>query len=398
MQRNNMKLIPTLTLTLASICLFSTSFQSIASDDVNKQVLNPYNNEALSTSVANKKRSITQELAINYKTYRHHLKAKVNQYKLSVNLEKFNYFDKQTDLNIKKLNQGIRQIKGLTKHNTNIIDLRLANTDMLTQWQSGQSPLFAYAPEGNDTQWTYIEAFDEAGNIHLLDAHVVPTRPVFIIELDSEQTLNEGIETMRSIFNAAKVDMSNSAFNTDISTMADEPLSTTSMKKIKLKNVEESWISGDAEVYAIVSGISPENTDIAPQLDILEFPYLDEADTHYSPNQIVVQWENYRWQAVDILLMENDDNTNYKDLAGAILDAAEAVLRLIPDPTVQGYAIIPQLTNAIIQAMPDSWWTNDDDYLDVFYTIFENQTYTNHKGASNNATVDLEPLIIQPRD
>ncbi|MCL1126610.1 DUF3103 family protein [Shewanella surugensis] len=392
-----MKLIPTLTLTLASIGFFSTPFQFVVAEESKELLLNQASAETLSTSVAHKKRSITQELAVNYKTYGHHLKTQVNQYQLSVNLEKFIYLDKQTDSNIRKLNQGIRQLKGITQHNTNIIDLRLANANMLTQWQAGQSPLFAYAPEGNDTQWTYIEAFDEAGNIHLLDAHVLPTRPVFIIELNGEQTLKEGIETMHSVFNAANVNLDKNILRTDFSTMVDEPLSTTVVKNIKLKNVEESWISGDAEVYAIVSGISPENTDIAPQLDILEFPYLDEADTNYSPNQIVVQWENYRWQAVDIVLMENDDNTNYKNLASAILEAATAVLRLIPDPTVQGYAIIPQLTNAIIQAMPDSWWTNDDDYLDVFYTIFENQTYTNHKGASNNATVDLEPLTIQPR-
>ncbi|WP_299495361.1 DUF3103 family protein [uncultured Shewanella sp.] len=392
-----MKLIPSLTLTLASIGLFSTSLQVVANES-KIEVTSLYQKEVLSSSIAHEKRAISKELAINYKHYRRHLKSQVNQYQLSVNLENFHYLDPKTDANIKHLNQNIRQLKGITKYNSNIIDLRLANTKMLGQWQAGQSPLFAYAPEGNDTQWTYIEAFDEAGNIHLLDAHVVPDRPVFIIELNNEQTMKEGIETMRSMFNSAKNNNGISTLSSEFSASADEPLSTTAIKNIKLKNVEESWISGDAEVYAIVSGISPENTDIAPQLDILEFPYLDEADTNYSPNQIIVQWENYRWQAVDILLMENDDNTNYKDLAGTILDAAEAVLRLIPDPTVQGYAIIPQLTNAIIQAMPDSWWTNDDDYLDVFYTIFENQTYTNHKGASNNATVDLEPLVIQPRN
>ncbi|WP_299004186.1 DUF3103 family protein [uncultured Shewanella sp.] len=392
-----MKLIPSLILTLASIGLFSTSLQVVANGS--KVEMPPlYQKEVLSRSIANEKRAISKELAINYKHYHRHLKSQVNQYQLSINLENFHYLNSQTETNIKHLNQNIRQLKGITKYNSNIIDLRLADVKMLSQWQGGQSPLFAYAPEGNDTHWTYIEAFDEAGNIHLLDAHVVPDRPVFIIELNNEQTLKEGIETMRAMFNATKVNNGISTLNSEFSASADEPLSTTAIKHIKLKNVEESWISGDAEVYAIVSGISPENTDVAPQLDILEFPYLNEADTNYSPNQIIVQWENYRWQAVDILLMENDDNTNYKALAETILAAAEAVLRLIPDPTVQGYAIIPQLTNAIIQAMPDSWWTNDDDYLDVFYTIFEDQMYTNHKGASNNATVDLEPLMIQPRN
>ena len=47
--------------------------------------------------------------------------------------------------------------------------------------------------------------------------------------------------------------------------------------------------------------------------------------------------------------------------------------------------------------MPDSWFTNDDDYVDVYYTLFEGQRYSNHKGASSNATITLEPLTIQPR-
>ena len=95
--------------------------------------------------------------------------------------------------------------------------------------------------------------------------------------------------------------------------------------------------------------------------------------------------------------MEHDDGTNYKDLASALLEAATAIMRLIPDPAVQGYAIIPQITNGIISAMPDAWFTNDDDYVDVYYTLFEGRTYHDHMGAGGNAKTSFEPLEIAPR-
>ena len=132
-------------------------------------------------------------------------------------------------------------------------------------------------------------------------------------------------------------------------------------------------------------------------LDIVEMPYLDNDGTTYSPNQVVIHWERYRWTAADMILMEHDDGTNYKTLASALLEAATAIMRLIPDPAVQGYAIIPQITNGIISAMPDAWFTNDDDYVDVYYTLFEGRTYNNHPGAGGNATTTFEPLVIAPR-
>ena len=40
-------------------------------------------------------------------------------------------------------------------------------------------------------------------------------------------------------------------------------------------------------------------------------------------------------------------------------------------------------TNELLKAMPDEWFTNNDDYVDVFYTLFENKDYQEYKGASS---------------
>jgi hypothetical protein len=308
-------------------------------------------------------------------------------------------------MNSTQLQQGdlaIKSTKGLDFVSESLIELRLADESMLTAWQAGKAPLFAFAPEGNDSQWDYIEAFDTNGNIELLDVYNMPERPVFVVGIDGKRALAEGLKVMRSVFSGQN-EMNKSSLGTglfdvaaNVSTTAEDgSISTTVIKTIHLKDDEEPWISGDAEVYGIVTGVNPSRDE--PTLDIVEMPYLNNDGTTYSPNQVIIHWERYRWAAADMILMEHDDGTNYKVLASALLEAATAIMRLIPDSTVQGLAVIPQITNGIISAMPDDWFTNDDDYVDVYYTLLEGRTYNNHSGAGGNATATFEPLVIAPR-
>ena len=95
--------------------------------------------------------------------------------------------------------------------------------------------------------------------------------------------------------------------------------------------------------------------------------------------------------------MEHDDGTNYKELATQLVSAAETILKAIPDPEVQGFAIIATITNGIIKSLPDAWFTNDDDFVDAYYTLQEGETYTDHYGSSGNARATFTPLVIQPR-
>ena len=290
-----------------------------------------------------------------------------------------------------------RQLKGLSSDGQNVYQLRLADESMLSQWQDGQMPLVAFAPRGEDTQWIHVEAFDAAGELHLLDAQKMPTRPVLVVELDKQLVHREGIEVMRKVFNQNREFAEHSPLS-QVSSFAPQqsaPISTSVISRIRLNDDKEPWISGAAEVYAVVNGVSPTRDE--PALDVVDLPYLDHDGQDYTPNQILIHWERYRWQAADVLLMEHDDNTNYQELASTFLNIVTQVMRLIPDPNVQGYAIIPQLTNELIKAMPSHWFTNDDDYVDVFYTLFENRQYNNLMGASNNAKMTLSPLTIEPR-
>ncbi|MBQ4864562.1 DUF3103 family protein [Pseudoalteromonas sp. MMG013] len=285
-----------------------------------------------------------------------------------------------------------RRLKGLTLSNDAIYQLRLADSSMFESWLEGVAPLVAFAPKGDDKTWLYVEAYDQNGNMHLLDAHRMPTRPVLIVEIDSKKSAREGLAIMRNIFTLN--DLGSLPRNIEQASNV-ESLSTSNLQRIRLNDDEEPWISGSAEVYAIVTGVSPSRDK--PVLDIVDMPYLDHDGRDYTPNQTLIHWNRYRWQAADVLLMEQDDNTNYQTLATTFLDIVTQAMRAIPDANVQGYAIIPQLTNQLIKAMPAHWFSNDDDYIDVFYTLFEGQHYDAHMGASGNAKVTIKPVTINPR-
>ncbi|ACA86737.1 DUF3103 family protein [Shewanella woodyi] len=368
-------------------------------------------------SVAEAKREIAIELSRQYTQIAPVLQSNINQYSLTMDADQV---FTQSKIDAQTLHQAevkIRTAKGLsinTKSNTpssgyrtsdidnNLVQFRLADVSMLEAWQQGESPLFAFEPDGDDKQWVNIEAYDIDGNIHLLDVYQLPQRPVVVIALDKQSVISEGLAVMRKTFaagtgpsKAESLTLRHRQSKSLSTSSEDQAISTTVLKRISLQDDQEPWISGKAEIYAIVTGVNPSRDE--PVLDIIEMPYLDYSDTQYYPNQIMIHWERYRWAAADLVLMEHDDGTNYKELASALLLAAEQILKAIPDPEVQGFAIIATITNGILAAMPDAWFTNDDDYVDVYYTLQEGETYTNHSGAGGNANAHFAPLTIQPR-
>ena len=347
--------------------------------------------------LTNTKRALALDLSHQYAQLAPILQTEINQYQLAVNADEILSQHRLNDNVITKADASIRRVKGLSAKADSLVQVRLADEAMLTSWQQGESPLFAYEPDGDESQWDYIEAFDIHGQVHQLDVYNLPQQPVFVVGIDSKKAFVAGLEVMRATFAEAQSAKKEGALLSRAQTqaVADKPISTTVIKQISLKDDHEPWISGRAEIYGIVTGVDPSREE--PVLDIVEMPYLDYADTTYYPNQIIIHWERYRWAAADMILMEHDDGTNYKVLATKLLEAAEQILKSIPDPEAQGYALIPQITNGILSVMPDAWFTNDDDFVDVYYTLQEGVEYPNLNGANGNATTSFAPLVIQPR-
>ncbi|WP_063653693.1 DUF3103 domain-containing protein [Aliivibrio fischeri] len=350
------------------------------------------------------KRSLAQELSRAFPQLENKLKSTINQYQMSASLSDLSTQTKpQPQVRtfmaaMTTANKTEIQARGLEKYTDELLELRLADPSMLARWQAGQSPLFAFEPEGAESEWQYIEAYDIDGNLHYLDVYDVPERPVLVVDTNNREELKAGLALMRDEFKALQSSEPSEKVKPAPYAMlraAAEPteINTTILKKIQLKDDHEPWISGKAEIYAIVSGVSPSRDE--PTIDVIEMPYLDYAEQSYPANQIMVFWDRYRWGAADIILMEQDDKTDYKQLAQTILKAASDFLATIPDKEAQAYLIIPQMTSAIIELLPDDLFVNDDDFVDVFYTIMKDTEYTEHSGAGNNATADFAPLIIQ---
>lgn len=281
---------------------------------------------------------------------------------------------------------SIRQRKGLERELDSLLQLRLASASMLAALKRGVEPLYAYEPDGNDSQWRFIEAFDRLGGVHHLDVHRMPEQPVLVVDIDSRRDLAAGIKLMRERLVALgqrPLPLQTAASAAATSTPV------TMLDRIYLNDDEEPWISGDAEVYAIVNGVDPSRDE--PQLDIVDMPYLDTDGRTYTPNQVLIFWDRYRWAAANVVLMEHDDNTNYQELVSYLFTVASQILTALGHPEISA---LVALGSELVNRMPGEWFSNDDDYVDSYYTLEKNHSYTNYGGARGNAVVSLRPYVI----
>lgn len=353
--------------------------------------------------ISKMKRELAQQLSQNYSALESVLRNDITAQQTNIPVSKFAAQQPALPMS-RKLMQADKQIrswKGVSAYSNELLEVRLANEAMLPAWESGDVlPLFAYEPSGPEEQWTYIEAFDVYGNIHNLNVHELPDVPVLVIDNNSKAELEAGLKAMQAemqkLGQATKYQpYAAGKLSQKAAVLAEESVQsfqTTVLKKIHLDDDEEPWISGKAEIYALVTGVSPAYDE--PALDLVEMPYLDYDNKDYFPNQIMIKWPNYRWGAADIILMEQDDGTNYKDLAKLLIQVAKQVMALYPE--TQDYTIITEITNKIVDAIPDEVLTNDDDLVDIYYTLVQGETYEEHLGARTNAIATFEPLTIKP--
>ncbi|WP_052850185.1 DUF3103 family protein [Streptomyces avicenniae] len=266
-------------------------------------------------------------------------------------------------------NAGLARVKGLTGHADSLLSLRLGDSRMRAALtRAGGSPLVAAATLDDDRAGT-VTAYDSAGRAHTLDADTVPARPVYVVDIDGEEALAAGLGVLRDELTAAGLDAA------DVTAQAG--FWSSRITSIRLEDDKEPWPKGDAEIYALVTGFGH---DGKVRVDPVELPYLDEDGETYSPGQILVNWSYYKYSLADVVLMEEDGSTNYLELARAV---ASALLTII-----DGGAYIP-LVDALLNALPDDWWTDDPDYVDSWYTLAVDTVGT-RVGAANNATVTLD--------
>ena len=286
-------------------------------------------------------------------------------------------------LRIALLDYQIRASKGIETYASSLLEVRLIRPASGVAALDWDTIPVAFSPAGDEDEWTEIQAFDASGNTIVLDAAVRPDVPVLVAGIDARADLQAGI----AYINAELV-------RHGLQTPSDQvrPAASTETSKldyVRLNDDKEPWLSGGAEVFALVSGVDFDSAHV--QIQAVDMPYLDHDGNNYYPNQILIFWETYRFAAANVQLYEHDDDTNYQSLVQALVSAVEAVLNF----TAPEYALIARIANEIIAAMPSSWFANDDDYVDSFYTLEKGRTYSNLSGAGGNAKISLTPYILQ---
>ncbi|MET8509691.1 DUF3103 family protein [Streptomyces sp. NPDC004787] len=277
--------------------------------------------------------------------------------------------------------RDIAKAKGLAAEpgTGSLLRLRLGDPSMRAALSAGVTPWVAAA--GSDDSARTVTAYDSQGRAHELDARVAPARPVYVVDIDTTKALAAGLDVVRK--ELAKAGLASAAPTASTNTLsATTGFWTTKITSVRLNDDQEPWVKGDAEIYTLVSGFGQ---DGKVRVDPVDMPYLDSDGTTYRPNQILVNWSNYKYNLADAVMMEEDGSTNYRELAKAI---ATALLTI----TDQG-AYVP-LVNAILDAMPDDWWTDDPDYVDSWYTLAQQSTGT-LQGARGNGTLTVEPYFVQ---
>lgn len=288
---------------------------------------------------------------------------------------------------VRSTDTAIRQQKAIAGDSGSVMEMRLYKPKTFAGKIDWKNLLVAYPTSHRKNEWAPVEAFDRKGVSHRLDGRTPPSVPVLVVGINRKEAHRAGVALMNR--HLQKVGMQSKMPVAMAGTTALAGIDTTKLRRIRVNNDEEPWVSGAAEMFAVVSGVQPDQA--AATLTIVDLPYLDYDGTDYSPNQILIFWSQYRYAAANVQLFEHDDNTNYQQLAVALSQGVTAILGAF----APAYAVIGQVATAILQAMPAGWFANDDDYVDSFYTLEKARYYTGYTGARGNATVSLTPYVLQ---
>lgn len=283
--------------------------------------------------------------------------------------------------------RNIATAKGLAANSGSLLRLRLGADSMRPALTSGAVPLVAAAAGAGSA--ATVTAYDSAGRAHTLSARKAPQQAVYVIDIDVSKAMKTGLAQVDKQLAAAGLTTAATPHATTRSDAArpgtarpdDAGFWSTRVDSVYLNDDEEPWILGDAEIFSIVSGFG---FDGKVRVDTVDMPYLDNDHTTYYPNQILVNWSYYKYDLADVVMMEDDGDTNYADLAKALADALLTI-------TDQG-AYVP-LVDAILAAIPSSWYTNDADYVDSWYTLAESSS-GRLNGARGNGWMTVDPYYV----
>ncbi|EWC58676.1 hypothetical protein UO65_6030 [Actinokineospora spheciospongiae] len=269
-------------------------------------------------------------------------------------------------------NADVLTAKGLPAGSADLLRVRLGDAGMAVALRDGVAPLVAAAP--NDDEATRFTAYEPGGRAVTLSTVEVPSRPVFVVDIDVPTATRLGLDVLRRATGTRSIQSG--------PIKAAGGYWATQVTRVRVGDNQEPWPKGSSEIFTLAGGFGP---DGKATVDPVQMPYLDDENRDYHPNQLLVHWNHYRYNAADVVMMEDDGDTNYSALATAL---ATALLTI-----VDGGAYTPLVT-AILNAMPASWWVDDPDYVESWYTL-TTQTSGTITGARGTGVMDVRPYWVE---
>jgi hypothetical protein len=275
---------------------------------------------------------------------------------------------------VAEANRAVLDAKGLPPDGTPLLQVRLANPDSQAALDRGESALVAASPA--DDAVSSVTAYTVgSGAKVLLDVSRLPQRPLFLVEVDTEKAVPIGLKVMRAMFDVNGLGSARPEVTPQGGYWANK------VNAVRLAVDHEPDIKGAAEIFGIAGGFG---FDSKVRVDTVTMPYLDYDGRTYYPNQVIVHYGFYKYNFADFVMYEDDGDTNYRDLAAALINA---LLYIVDQGAYQA------LVNAIINAMPNEWWTDDPDYTDSWYTLATSSSGRFY-GAAGNGWMDIVPYWI----
>jgi hypothetical protein len=305
---------------------------------------------------------------------------------------------------LRDLERRAIELRGLTGALDAMIDVRVHGVDVTRPLPAAADFWTGTISRDPASGAKQVVAFDPAGIEHRYELDAVPSVPMLIVESDSSAALRAGVGVMNSALQGNSASFQRrgprpSAMSARLT--ADRPVEQlTLLKSIYLTRDQEPDIEGDAEVFAIVSGIGP---DGKAQVITKDMPWLDRDKRWYTPGMDLINWTDYGSNYVNVQLFEEDGNTNFKALATSVI-AAVGDLSLLIAPEAPPALIVTGVTkiaDQVLKAMPEQWFTNSNDYIDSFYVIERGGNYGTDErplsGARDNARMVLTPYEVKNR-
>ncbi len=288
----------------------------------------------------------------------------------------------RTAVRLRQAGRDLRALKGLPEKGGDLLQLRA----MLPEGTAMKDVVaeqfrIAATPMGEDRRNPSVRTYGADGSVLDIPMDSRPDFPLLLLEVDTRTALREGMAVINEGLRAHGLQTAPRA-------RAAETLDVSRLDHIRLAVDNEPNLKGAAEIFAIVSGLQLDEKK--PEMRTFEMPWLDHDKTDYYPAQDWIHWGNYRYDAANVQLFEEDGNTNYKTMLTALITVVGSTIGPI-EPTV---GMISLIADAVLQAMPDAWFIDEHDYVDSYYLLRRGMTYRAHPGAGRNAVVDLTPVTL----